>query len=368
MIKYHYQYQGIKTANRGDALRLAGPDYKQIKFYFLDHLWDHANWSQEPEESFDQLALARCRELREQYDWLCLWLSAGYDSQTALKYFIDAGVKIDEIAYRHKTELYNDPEPPYIVETAEQYRLHHNPNLKFTKLDVGLDFNLDFYQKYKEQWVYQPGGILRLTKSAPAYVFSEHSAAQQQLDVFRFKRADILGNQKPKLDLYNNTWYMLMYDLSMQDSMSSDTVVDFYLPETDSKFFVKQCYMAIRFFENLPNFDHKLLHRIQSSKILYRDWNLSLGRIPVKCPESSSGIVKHVSLQSVDAYDSIKIKHYLESVNSNVIDYWKQGLLTVQDHLGPDADIMNLHISSKKWQICKFGKHQTKSCPVNQTS
>ena len=359
MIKYHYEYQGIRTANRSDALRLAGSDYKQIKFYFLDHLWDHADWSQEPIESFESLAIARCRELREQYDWLCLWLSAGYDSQTALKYFTDAGVKIDEIAYRHKTELYDDPEPPYIARSAEQYRLHHNPNLRFTKLDVGLDFNLDFYQKYKEQWIYQPGGILRLTKSAPTYVFSEHSAALQQQDLLRNKRADIHGNQKPRLDLYNNTWYMWMYDLSMQDSMSGDTVVDFYLPETDSKFFIKQCYMAIRFFENLPGFDHSTLHRIQSSKERYQDWNLALGRILVDCLESRSGVVKHVSHQSTDAYDSVKIKHYLESVNSSVIDYWKQGLSMLQHHLGTDADMMNLHIPSKKWQICQYGKYQT---------
>jgi hypothetical protein len=136
-------------------------------------------------------------------------------------------------------------------------------------------------------------------------------------------------------------------------------VVDFYLPETDPRLFVKQCYMAIRFFENIPGFNHSMLHRIQSAKERYQDWNIALGRVLIDCLESRSGFIKHVSHQSAEAYDSIKMKLYLESVNSSVIDYWRQGRSMLQQDLGTDADMMNLHIPSKKWQICQYGKYQT---------
>jgi hypothetical protein len=45
--------------------------------------------------------------------------------------------------------------------------------------------------------------------------------------------------------------------------------------------YVKQCWLAVNYYETLDNFDHEFLHLNQSSSCVgqsYRDYNLALGR------------------------------------------------------------------------------------------
>lgn len=352
--RYHYSFRGLTTTNRNQALMWAGPDTHEIKFYFMDHVWDSVDWSQEPVESLESMAHRRCRELREKYDWLCLWLSAGYDSQTVLKYFIDAGVKIDEIGIRNKYELFADPEPHWVRQSAEHYRTHHNPAVKFTEIQVGLDLHTEFYNKYKENWIMEHGGLLRFAKSSPNYVFAHEYHSLKQKENYSLRRADIYGKEKPRLDLLDGKWYMWMTDVPMLDSIGEPTVVDFYLPESDPCLFVKQCYMAIKYFESLPNIDHAMVHDIQSQKYNYSAWNLALGRVLVDCPTSRDGWSKHVSHQSATAYDGIRMQDHLKKINDPVLNYWQAGLDVLSNRVGTDKNLFDIYVVSRRWEICDF--------------
>ena len=351
---YYYVVNDQITYNRNEAILRAGSDPNSIKFYFMDDVWDAVDWSQEPVEDLRELAIRRCSSMREKYDWLCLWLSAGYDSQTVLQYFIDAGVKVDEIATRSKNALFHDPEPQYVFETANQYRIQHNPNVKFTFIDHGLDSS-DFYLQHGENWIYQPGAVLRFSKTGLNNVFDREREIQSQLVTKSGRRADITGHDKPRLDLQGDNWYMFMPDQTMSNAVGIKTV-DFYLPEDQPEFFVKQVYTAIKFFESISNLTHEMVHQIQSLKINYAGWNLGLGRVPLKCIESSDGRLKTAFDQSPTAGDSVRLIEHLTKTSHPAYDLWSRGIQYLQQQIGPETNLFSINITSKRWKVSEFGR------------
>jgi len=143
------------------------------------------------------------------------------------------------------------------------------------------------------------------------------------------------------------------------DSIGEPTVVDFYLPESDPSLFVKQCYMAIEYFESLPNINHAMVHDIQSQKYNYSAWNLALGRVLVDCPTSRDGWCKHVSHQSATAYDGIRMQDHLKKINDPVLNYWQAGLDILSNRIGTDKNLFGIYVVSRRWEICNFKPAQS---------
>ena len=166
----YYIVDGQKTQSRNQALLWAGGNLDRVYFYFMDCVWDHADWSHPPTDSFKDLCDQRCRNLRQQYDWLCLWLSSGYDSQTILNSFIRSGVQIDEIAFMNRTTYYQDLEIPFIVESAKNYQKLHNPKLRITPVEIDYEYNINLYQQLGENWILEPGATLRFSNSTASNI------------------------------------------------------------------------------------------------------------------------------------------------------------------------------------------------------
>jgi hypothetical protein len=351
---YYYTVEDFNTYSRNEAMIRSMGNIDKLRFYFLDHIWDNADWSNEPKEDLQLLAHNRCQSIREQHDWLCLWLSAGYDSQTVLQYFIEAGIKIDEIAFRSKSALFDDPEPRYVLETANYYRLHHNSKVKFTLINHEMD-SADFYLKHKENWIYHPGAVLRFSKTGMNNYILQNRALKIQSEQNNIRRADITGHEKPRVDLRDGNWYMFMPDGVMANVLGIKTV-DFFLPEDQPTFFIKQVYQAIKFFESVDNINHEMVHKIQSSNHIYKEWNLGLGRYPIDCLESSDGRLKSSFINGLEAGDSVRLIKHLVSIKHKSINYWLNGINFLQEKLGAEIDIFST-ITSKAWKVCKFGKY-----------
>lgn len=84
---------------------------KPIKWIFNDSVFDHFDWSVEPEESLDELYDRRSREIREKYDYVILSYSGGADSHNILTSFLRQNLHIDEIivnVYEKANKLYVD--------------------------------------------------------------------------------------------------------------------------------------------------------------------------------------------------------------------------------------------------------------------
>jgi len=228
--RYYYTVGDRKTVSRNQALIWAKGDVRKIHFYCLETTWSTVDWSTEPTQSMHELCLERCRQIRGSYDWICLWLSSGYDSQTVLQSFIDSQVPLDEIAYMDRSDYYNDPELPYILDTIRYYKKYHNPDLKIFNVKIDYNYTKNLYQKLDE-WFLEPGICMRLSKSIAPFVhrFNEDVVSKRTSTLGR--RADIYGKEKPTLDLYENKWYMRINDLTYGDSVGAD-IVGFLPPPT----------------------------------------------------------------------------------------------------------------------------------------
>ena len=53
---------------------------KQIEWVFNNDVFDNFPWKIEPQESLDELYFQRARQIREQYDYICLAFSGGGDA------------------------------------------------------------------------------------------------------------------------------------------------------------------------------------------------------------------------------------------------------------------------------------------------
>ena len=351
---YHFIVDGQKTSSKNQALIWAGGDLSCIHFYCLEHVWDYAPWQSEPADSIQTLSEKRCHQLRQKYDWLCLWLSGGYDSQTVLQNFINAGVKIDEIAYMNRLDYYQDPEVPYILAAATHYKNNYNPNLKIFSAPIDYNYTKKLYNKLGEEWLLEPGWCHRPSKSIAPYIqrFSD-DVIRKRLST-KGSRADIYGKEKPKLDLYDNKWYMVVNDLTVGDSIGAD-IVEFYTSKDMPELHVKQCYLAVKFFESLRDCSHELVHYIQgNAKEYYQCWNLSLGRKLIDCDVSQHGINKFYFKQNIDSPESKKLVEHFSKDQDKTMQMFTSAynnLLASINNTDPSSVLL-----SKRWYICDYGK------------
>lgn len=116
------------------------------RFYFYDHVYDRHDWSVEPKQSWDELVLHRCLQLRQKYRKLSLWYSGGRDSHHVLRSFAKNNIPIDELLLLHwkmnpvrTAEYYN-----WQLPLAKKYK-EINPNVKITTVDVDSKVYAKYY-------------------------------------------------------------------------------------------------------------------------------------------------------------------------------------------------------------------------------
>jgi hypothetical protein len=93
----HWQVNGEKFNSQFLAWRTASEKNTKPSFYFYDEEYDKLNWTQEPNESWDDICYERCFVLRERYKKLTLMYSAGRDSHHLLRCFIKFKIPLDEL-------------------------------------------------------------------------------------------------------------------------------------------------------------------------------------------------------------------------------------------------------------------------------
>ena len=350
----YYQVAGLKTNSKNRALLLANGDRNKIHFYQHDQFWDQQDWKIDPVPSFDQLCHERCRQLRDKYEWLCLWLSSGYDSQTVLQSFIDSNIQIDEIAYMYRLDYYNDPEIPYIEYSIENYKKYFNPNLKITKTIIDFKYTIDFYKKNKEDWLFHKGQNVRTSKSTASLVHDHCEQILRIKDTTPKNRADIYGKEKPRMDLRDGWWFVQSIDFMWDVEMDSP-IESFYISDQMPELHIKQCHMVANWFESLAGIDHDMVHRIQShDAAYYKDWNLACGRKEVMCPHSRDAINKSYFKQCPDNHEGQKLYNYLKSHEKEIYNQITQQQKDLKKIL--NTDNLSKPIFGKAWPLRPFSK------------
>lgn len=364
---FFYQVGDQRTFSRNQALCLANGDHDRVHFYHQDHVWQQVDFSREPEQTFEQLCRLRCYQLRQQYSWLCVWLSGGYDSQTVLQSFIAAGIAVDEICYMDRRTYYADPELPFIENRAKHYQTYHNPRVRITPIHIDLDYLRGFYRDARSDWLIV-GGPSRFTKSSAMVVHRHHDGLARRKDATAGSRADIYGKDKPRLNLRDGHWYVQSNDALWTDVISAPVTM-FYTCADLPELHVKQCHMAARYFESLPELDHDLVHRIQSHHPdYYEGWNLGVGRCEVACVDARHGTNKQYFGFDIKSRDGERLVHYLSDSDQRFIDRWHDDMRSFCGQM-PLKHALDYRILGREWPLRVLEKNlKALASPISITA
>jgi len=327
----YYQVDGQKTSNTLQAWEWAKGNRDKIHFYWADDEHKKYDWTKEPIETFDELVDQRVKELRDSHSYLCLWYSGGYDSQTILDSFVRTGTRLDEILIFGRPWIKPVNGINIEQEDPKNYALfvkkNFQPWLKITIVNMEADTASKFYKKHGSDWIYHDVGHYPW--------FSKTS--RQTMDRFQdnFKslteiigRRDIEGSDKPFVDLRDGKWYIAVNDKMFNWHMDVNRDL-FYVSPQATKIYIKQVWLAIKWFEKQPQCNHEFVHKIQSQKhddLTYQSWNLGFGRKMSQSRFEKVGYIKRYFNSSSETHESYWLKDYVYKDNEDIFKIWKNGL------------------------------------------
>lgn len=328
----YWQVGDTKTISKGRALRLANGDLSKIKFSFFSEAWQDKIFSMEPFENFDQLAIARCQQLRQGCDHLCLWLSSGYDSNTALNYFCRSKKKVDALIIYSRPV--NEHEFDFALERAKHYKKNFNPACEIIHVPISTNHVHKIYNGKGKDWVDGPGFNMRFTKTSLLWQTEEHDEIRKAMDRYKGVRYDVTGFEKPRVSIHDGQWIMMRPDIMVLDTWSPH-FKGFYCDHDCFDLYLKTHYMVAEWFESFPELTNQIVHQVQSHEKMYREWNIAAGRDPVDNWYSVNGWGKHLFTNNTISPDS---KEYVKNFqDTSAYKIYNEGIDFMKDLLDWDG-------------------------------
>lgn len=327
----YYQVGEFKTTNKMLALERANNNIDQVHFYVADDEYARHDWTVEPVEHINTLIDQRVQELRDQYGYVCLWYSGGYDSQTILDSFVRQKIRLDEVVIYTKKWLPTDHVHHLECVAAYSHAMHikntTQPWLHINVVNYDQNAPFKFYKDHRDDWIYQDhGSAASLSKSNRK--FNSDAVAEYKRIVNIANRIDINGIDKPRVNLVNDHWYMQIPDRLLQPYFDSPYDL-FYFSPAAVKINIKQTWLVIKWFETFKECSHEFVHNIQGNKkfdVYFRDWNLGFGRSDVHNNISKYGQVKNTLGSGIYTEESLLLAEILKKQDPKLLTIWQSGL------------------------------------------
>ena len=276
----YYSVGTYCTYSKIDAIEVGNKTGTQVQWHFNDEVFDHVDWTKDPETSLWDLYTARAQQLREKYDYIVLMYSGGADSHNILNAFVRNNIHIDEIAQYTNMEGTGDKNNfwnaevfnvavPVTTATIEQYKL----KTKHRLIDLSKQLTtLDTQLPDLEDWVYSKNTNLSI--NARVLTNIKHTCPEYLELMHRGKNVCFIwGAEKPPLiSLYSPSTPGVLYPaVQFRDSIDScfnimDQVENnswihdemFYWSPDSSAMLVKQVQIVNKFLSNATA-DHPFL-------------------------------------------------------------------------------------------------------------
>lgn len=203
--KFGYYQVGNRTSySKLEAAEWASLDNEKVVWNFNDEVFSAFDWTKEPEGSLWEMYKERARQIRAAYDYVVLWYSGGSDSHNMLLAWIDAGLKIDEIATTWNYEATGDWQNHYNAEISNVVL----PDIK-TLQDKGIEFKfravdisqycVDLFDVWGNEFEYNVN--CHFSPNNPARgIFREKIDDYKNLIAQGKKLCFVWGKEKPLMD------------------------------------------------------------------------------------------------------------------------------------------------------------------------
>lgn len=272
----YYIGAGRKTYSRIEAMEYAkGND---IEWNFNDEVFSIFDWTQEPLQDLNYFYDLRAQQLRNQYDYIVLFYSGGYDSHNILKTFIDNNLHIDEVLTMIPSlETFSTPTieyKKYTLKKIEKYKTQLS-NTKFRLIEYResllremkkmpdllyeLNYKHTLYHKIKERFKYEIEEHAKIIESGKKIVY-------------------LYGVDKPQIVVSHDKFFFEFRDSSVANKVLSSVqynkIADvhyefFYWDPSCVPMIIKQAHAIKKLYKqtkchissNLPQFNYTIYSR-----------------------------------------------------------------------------------------------------------
>jgi len=240
--KFGFYRVGEKTTySKYEAAEWSNSLNQQIEWDFNRAVYDTIDWKREPDGDLWEMYKDRARQIRAAYDYVVLWYSGGSDSHNILCAWIEAGLKIDEIATSCNYEASGDKLDHYNAEITTVVL----PDIKLLQEKFEFKFRMvdtsQFYIELFDLW--KTGFEFNIN-----YHFSPNSPIR---NILREKITDyknmidqgkklcfVWGKEKPMLNYsYENKSHYLTFCDSVDDCVGSYTQQNYHKGWYDELFY-----------------------------------------------------------------------------------------------------------------------------------
>lgn len=241
----HWVVEGQRTSSQFDAWRAADKLGIMPHFYFYETQYDQLDWTKEPTEHWDELCYERCVTLRQRYNKLSLFYSAGRDSHHILRCFYYFKIPLDEIVLLNlKTNPVRQDQLIRNIYPQVHNFLRAYPNTKITTVDVGPE---EFDDYFKEDWLENPASALVHGYFQPTN-FSYY--VKNILHADEPNHGVILGVDKPRIIIEDGKYYSTVIDKTMETFLTDIPNIElFYFAPDMPKIHLKQSWMLLNHIE-----------------------------------------------------------------------------------------------------------------------
>ena len=345
----YYFDDGVKLESKVKALEHKVKTNLEPKFYYYDEIYDNVNWRLEPPQSLDYYYVQQAQRIRDEYDYVILCYSGGYDSTNILETFHFNNIKLDKII----TVGALNQDSSSMVDENHNGELYHNvfpyiQELGLSSITQAIDYT-DYFNNvnqfsishYSNEWIDHTGGWF-----SPHHWFwhdiEKYIIPQQYRDK---KVALIFGKDKPYIAIENRKFGFRFKDIAINgygndSSTANCDRINFYWDPKAPEILVKQLHVLLRAFIISKydhgyefNMGHDLIGGKSTNEIVY---NL---RKPIlyKSPKSKTRIL------------SLRDQYLLGKKNSDVYRMYESGIQLLHKRLPVHEH--NTPINSKFYSI-----------------
>lgn len=238
----YYYFYSHRTGNKYVSIadQYASKElHTDLEMIVMENQWEHIDWTIEPEKSFTQLLIDRCKQLREKYNYLTLYFSGGSDSETMVQSFIKAGISPDEIVLN--LQRFNGINPIYDTEYAIQklqvYK-HYFNNTKITINELDRDILIPFLKKDMME-SYIGGAICILHRITNNMLNQLGDPAHKKVP----DTGHIFGELKPQIQVKDGKYYGLLSPSTTTGHHTEWFFTTLDLPDLH----IKQCHLVKKY-------------------------------------------------------------------------------------------------------------------------
>lgn len=248
---------------------------KPIGLYCYDDDYKQLDWTQEPEQSFDELMGIHAHNLRNKYERLIFMWSGGTDSHTIYNIFEANNIHIDEIIIKHSEEAGNGyAYPTWHVDWL--MKNHYDPTTKITVWNE-YDTNIRGLVVANDNWMMETkGDLLRLGQSAMSSANIELCERTHN----GYNWGIVMGLEKPTVKFIDGQYYSFQVDKFVRQAMGHANVECFFLEPMIN---LKQSHLAKRALKTLASSpigpkNYGVQRETRQDSVVYTAWARAVGR------------------------------------------------------------------------------------------